>query len=134
MTDGERDLVVAQMAKARKKISVARTLVSAGHHDDAISRAYYAAFHAASAVLLSEGITVESHQALKTMFGLRFVKTGKIGREYGRWLTDLKDDRENGDYDIYTDFDEGDAEDAIAKAEAGDGRSHSRRYASTSDC
>lgn len=74
-------------------------------------------FHAASAVLFSEGITVESHSALKTMFGLHFIKTGKIDKKYGRWLNRLKDERENGDYDIFTSFDFGDAENDIKEAE-----------------
>jgi len=74
-------------------------------------------FHAASAVLLAEGITVDSHSALKTMFGLRLIKTEKIDQKYGRWLNRLKDERENGDYDIFTSFDREDAENSITEAE-----------------
>ena len=87
MTRNQREMISAQQAKAKEKLSVAMALLEGGHYDDAISRAYYAVFHAASAVLLSEGITVESHQSLKTMFGLHFVKAGKIDREYGKWLS-----------------------------------------------
>ena len=112
------EMISAQIAKAKEKLTAARSLAEASHNDDAISRAYYATFHAASAVLLSEGITVESHQALKTMFGLKFAQTGKIDRKYGKWLSRLKDERENGDYDIFTDFDAGDAGNAIKNAEA----------------
>jgi uncharacterized protein (UPF0332 family) len=74
-------------------------------------------FHAASAVLLAEGITVDSHSALKTMFGLRLIKTEKIDQKYGRWLNRLKDDRENGDYDIFTSFKHEDAQESINEAE-----------------
>jgi len=88
-----------------------------GFVDDAISRAYYSMFHAASAVLLAEGITVESHGALKTMFGLRFIKTEKIDKKYGRWLNKLKDERENGDYDIFTSFEREDAKEGVDEAE-----------------
>ena len=72
------DLITTQIEKSRKKLDAGKTLLREGFIDDAISRAYYSMFHAASAVLLSEGITVESHSALKTMFGLHFIKTGRI--------------------------------------------------------
>ncbi len=116
MKPGDREMIVAQMEKTDEKLRVAETLAKSDHVDDAISRAYYAAFHAASAALLSQGISVESHQALKTMFGVHFVRTGKIDKRYGRWLSRLKDDGENGDYDIFTAFDETDARNAISRA------------------
>ena len=111
------DLIIVQIDKSKEKLDAAKVLLREGFIDDAISRAYYSIFHAGSAVLLAEGITVDSHSALKTMFGLHLVKTGKIDRKYGRWLNRLKDERENGDYDIFTSFDRKDAEDGITEAE-----------------
>ena len=116
MNKNEDEMVVAQINKADEKLAAASALADAEYFDDAISRAYYAMFHGASAVLLTEGVTVESHQALKTMFGLRFIKTGKIERRFGRSLNKLKDDRENGDYDVFTDFTDSDARSAINDA------------------
>jgi uncharacterized protein (UPF0332 family) len=80
------DLIIVQIEKGKEKLGAAKALLREGFIDDAISRAYYCMFHAASAVLLAEGITVDSHSALKTMFGLHFIKTGKIDKKYGRWL------------------------------------------------
>lgn len=112
-----KDLIIIQIEKSNEKLKAAQVLLREGFVDDAISRAYYSMFHAASAVLFAEGITVESHSALKTMFGLHFVKTGKIDKKYGRSLNRLKDERENGDYDIFTSFDFKDAGDDIKEAE-----------------
>ena len=112
-----KDLIVIQIEKSNEKLKAARVLLKEGFADDAISRAYYSMFHAASAVLFAEGITVESHSALKTMFGLHFVKTGKIDKKYGRWLNKLKDERENGDYDIFTSFEREDAKEDINEVE-----------------
>lgn len=112
-----KELIKAQIEKSKEKLDAAKSLFKDGFVDDAISRAYYSMFHAASAVLFSEGITVESHSALKTMFGLRFANTGKIDKKFGRWLNKLKDERENGDYDIFTSFDIDDARTAIGEAE-----------------
>jgi len=112
-----KEMIKAQLEKSEDKLKAAKSLLKDGFFDDAISRAYYSIFHAASAVLLSKGITVESHSALKTIFGLRFIKSGKIERKFGRILSRLKDEWENGDYDIFTDFNSQDAEEAIKQAE-----------------
>lgn len=110
------DLIIVQIKKGKEKIDAAKVLLKEGFIDDAISRAYYCMFHAASAVLLAEGITVDSHSALKTMFGLHLIKTAKIDKKYGRWLNRLKDERENGDYDIFTSFNHEDAQESIDEA------------------
>lgn len=111
------ELIIGQIKKAEEKMSAAKSLHKDGFRDDSISRAYYVMFHAGSAALLSEDISVESHSALKDMFGLHLIMQGKIEKKYGRWLNKLKDERENGDYDIYTDFDKEDAESAIVQAD-----------------
>lgn len=110
------DMIKGQMEKSEAKLKAAKSLLKDGFYDDAISRAYYSIFHAASATLLSEGINVETHSALKTIFGLRLIKPGKIDRKFGRILSRLKDERENGDYDIFTDFNLQDAQEAIEQA------------------
>lgn len=111
------ELIRGQVRKAEEKLAASRSLRDDGFKDDSISRAYYAMYHAASAALLSEGIAVESHSALKDMFGLHLVLSGKMDKKFGRWLNRLKDERENGDYDIFTGFDQEDVDSAIAEAE-----------------
>ena len=68
-------------------------------------------------MLLSKGFKVNSHSALKTIFGLNFIKTGKIDKKYARYLSHLKDERENGDYDIFVIFDKEDAKRAMKEAQ-----------------
>lgn len=111
------ELIKSQIAKSHEKLEAAKSLAKEAFYDDAISRAYYSMFHAASAVLFSEGVTVGTHSALKTMFGLRFIVTGKIDKKFGRWLNEIKDERENGDYDIFTSFEDSDAKKAITEAD-----------------
>ena len=45
-----KQLIAAYMEKARQKLGVAERLRDSGDHEDAISRAYYAAFHAAQPI------------------------------------------------------------------------------------
>ena len=109
-------MTAIQIGRAREKIDAAGVLAAQGYADDAISRAYYAIYHAASAALLCLGVSVKTHDGLKTMFGLHLVKPGAIESDYARTLGRLKDDRENGDYDLYTTFEDRDAHEAIANA------------------
>ncbi len=77
MDSAQQELVRSYLAKAREKARVARELSSKGYWDDAVSRAYYAAFHAAQAALLTEGQRGDTHKGLVLLFGLLLVKTGK---------------------------------------------------------
>jgi uncharacterized protein (UPF0332 family) len=109
-------LIKAFLEKAKEKLGTAESLLDEGAYDDCVSRAYYAAFHAASAVLLTEGLSVDTHRGLINMFGLHFIKTGKFDKKFGRFLSNLKDDREAGDYEAFSTIDEVIAKKAIKEA------------------
>jgi len=111
------ELLRGYLEKGRGKLRVARDLVQRGEWDDAVSRACYAAFHAAQAALLTEGQRGETHQGVLTLFGLLLVKTGKLDRKWGRALANLKDDRETGDYEAMSWIDEETARRAVEEAE-----------------
>jgi uncharacterized protein (UPF0332 family) len=83
------ELVRGYILRARQKLAVAQELLHNHHCDDAVSRAYYAAFHAAQAALLTEGQKPESHKGVVTLFGLLLAKTGKVDKGYGRILANL---------------------------------------------
>jgi len=70
-------------------------LVSA---DDAASRAYYAAFHAASAAFALAGQTFTRHTALRAAVHRDWVKTGIWGVELGADFDALWELRDLGDY------------------------------------
>lgn len=111
-----KSLLKGYIDKAEEKLSMAETLFNNKGYDDAVSRAYYTAFHAAKAVLLTEGLTTEAHQGVVNLFGLHFVKTGKFDKKFGRMLVNLKDDREDGDYEIFSAIDKEIAEEAVNEA------------------
>jgi uncharacterized protein len=112
-----RELVKGHIEKANQKLAVARRLLDSGDYDDSVSRAYYAAFHGARALLVSAGQSPSTHQGVVTLFHLLFVKTGRIAREMAKCLTNLKDDRESVDYELFADYDEKDARNAVSEAE-----------------
>lgn len=110
-------LVQGYLAKSKEKLRVAQGLLQRGEYEDAISRAYYSVFHAAQAVLLTEGLTTSTHQGLVNLFGLHMVKTGKFANQFGKYLSNLKDDRENSDYEIYSGVDQETAKVGVKEAE-----------------
>ncbi|MCP9463073.1 MAG: HEPN domain-containing protein [Nitrospira sp.] len=117
MDKAQQELIRGYLAKAREKARVARDLYAKGEWDDAISRAYYAAYHAAQAALLTEGQRADIHKGVVTLFGLLLVKTGKLDKRWGKLLSNLKDDREAGDYDALSYLDEETARRAVREAD-----------------
>ncbi|MFN3480488.1 MAG: HEPN domain-containing protein, partial [Thermodesulfovibrionales bacterium] len=105
-----KELIKGYIEKAEKKLNVAEKLLKTEDYEDAVSRAYYAVYHATQALLLSEGERAETHKGVVTLFGLLFVKTGKFKKNLGKYLANLKDDRESGDYEIFSYIDKETAE------------------------
>jgi len=104
------------METAKDKIESAEILFKYRKYDDTVSRAYYAVFHCAQALLISIGIKAESHSGVRHLFGLHFIKNKKFAKKFGRYLRVLKDERENGDYGIFTLINKKDAKEAIKQA------------------
>ncbi len=52
-----------------------------------------------------------------TLFGLLLVRTGKLDKQWGKVLSNLKDDREAGDYDALSYVDEETARRAVREAD-----------------
>lgn len=111
-----KELIKAYIEKADKKLEVSKKLLKAEEYEDAVSRAYYAVYHATQALLLSEGEKAETHKGVITLFGLLFIKTGKLKKDLGKYLANLKDDRESGDYEVFSYVDKETAEVAIEEA------------------
>lgn len=115
-TDELTERVKAGLARAHDKLAVAKAVLAAGYPADAVSPAYYAVFHAAEAALLVEGDEPRSHEGLKSLFGLRFVKTGRLPEEMASILRELKDERESSDYSIFPAITAEEGERAVASA------------------
>lgn len=97
---------------------MARHLLEREEWDDAVSRAYYAAYHAGQAALVTEGQRAETPRGLITLFGLLLVRTGKFEKRWGKFLANLKDDRETSHYEALSWIDEVTARRAVKEAEA----------------
>jgi uncharacterized protein (UPF0332 family) len=86
--------------KARENIEIAGILLIDGYYDVVASRAYYAMFYVAKALLFSKGLSFSSHSAMIGAFGKEFSKTGVIDQLHHRHLMDAFEARQLGDYGI----------------------------------
>ena len=71
----------------------------------AVTRAYYAMFHAATAVLLARGIKRSSHRGMLSAFGEHVVKPGAIDRTFFQHLRDAFERRQQSDYEPMIEID-----------------------------
>jgi uncharacterized protein len=106
VTSDSGNLVDRELKRARHALQASRLLVDNHLFQDAVSRSYYAVYHAARAALLTIGQDADTHKAVRRLFGLYLVKTGKIERRFAKILVAEQEDRELGDYDIVTEIDE----------------------------
>lgn len=99
MADPNRDAVQEELRLAAEALNDAQVLL-AGDGSDAgiLNRLYYAAFHAAQAVLYDRGLDPSSHGQVRQLFGQHVVRTGTASRAEGRLLGTVYDYRWEADY------------------------------------
>ncbi len=109
--------ITANLQRAKQSIEAARELTAKEYFDFAASRAYYAAFYAACAALLHEGVESSKHSGVIAMVHQRFVKTGKLDKQQGKELNWLFELRSVGDYGVVIHVTKQDSERAARVAE-----------------
>ncbi len=84
--------------KAEQDIASARDNLKAGRLQNAVRDAYFACFHAFSAVLLSDGKTFRKHREVRAALHRDYIRTNKIEVEWGKHYNWLFDNRQKADY------------------------------------
>lgn len=107
-----------ELAKSRRLLEAAAYLRDGGFFEDAVSRAYYAVFHAGCALLASIGRTVRTHDGLRAAIGEHFIRPGKLAPRFARVLARVAADRNDADYNSVTTFATEDAEETLESARA----------------
>ena len=99
------EIVRYRIENAHRTMDEVSSHMANGFYNTAVNRMYYACYYAASAMLVAEHITTKSHDGVKQMFSLHFVKTGKVSMELGKSYSRLFDKRTKGDYNDLFDND-----------------------------
>jgi len=98
LDEDTRIIIAVRLEKAREDIATAHDLIALKRLRGAVNRAYYAIYHLATAVLLTQDIERSKHSGVQAAFGYYLVKPGLIEPEYGRILTSARKARETSDY------------------------------------
>ena len=117
MDEDTRIIIAVRLEKAREDIATAHDLIALKRLRGAVNRAYYAIYHLATAVLLTQDIERSKHSGVQSAFGHYLVKPGLIEPEYGRILTSARKARETSDYADRIELDEETAHRIVADAD-----------------
>ena len=109
--------IAANVERAEASLQAAKTLAQEGFYDFVASRAYYAAFYAATALLLCDELEFSKHSGVISAIHQYFIRTGRLDERYGKDLNWLFELRGIGDYGAMVHVSQRDAEKAISKAE-----------------
>lgn len=108
----------ALLRKSERAFAAAKMLLEADSLEAATSRAYYAWFYVAEALLLSEGLRFSSHGQVIAQYGLRFAKENVLDRRFHRTLDEAYGLCQYADYATAPDLDRGKISKLLQEGEA----------------
>ncbi len=111
--DDIKAIVYYRKQKAHQTLQEAEEMIQSAHWNLAIQRLYYAAFYMASALLIKNRITAQTHNGVVAQLGLHFISTGLLNKTEGRLYSRLLQNRITGDYNDFFDFTEEDAKELL---------------------
>jgi len=88
------------LKQAKENLGAVNELIALGYYGIAISRAYYAAFYSASAILTTEGLEFSKHSSLISAIGRDFIGKYGISKQHHHELTFLFKARQESDYEV----------------------------------
>ena len=115
--DNCRGNAVDESRRGDECLAEARYLLEGGFWNAAVSRAYYAAFHWAFALLMMKGLEPKTHRGVIQLLQLHYVETGAFSSTAAAALGELETYRELSDYNAKARFDEKRAAAEIQRAE-----------------
>ncbi|MDO4303736.1 MAG: HEPN domain-containing protein [Bacillota bacterium] len=97
----KKDVANYRLQIAKEDLDAAHVLLETESYRGANNRAYYAIFHAVSAVLALEGIAFKRHKDTLAYFNKNYVAAGLLPREIGRKIVKAEEIRHASDYDTF---------------------------------
>lgn len=113
----EQKQVAIQLLVEKSDRNLQQAIVNAefGYWDLVANRLYYSIFHIVTALLMKDGIKVQTHKGTSSQFGRYYVLTGKFDKEDGSLYSRLQTMREKADYQNIFNLDAADGEKLIAQ-------------------
>lgn len=104
--ENREDYIKYRFHRSEESLEEAILLANNGSWNAVVNRLYYSCFYAVIALLLEKDIETQSHNGVRTQFGLHFIKTGIIEKKHGQLFSKLFDYRQKGDYGDLFDYEE----------------------------
>lgn len=92
--------IILLLNKSDEFLADAFVLLQNNGFSSTVSRSYYAMFHAAQAMLLTENVVAHTHKGVVLNFSHIFVKSGRFDLLLGKSFAKIQDKREQSDYEI----------------------------------
>src|SRR3972149_11523805 len=95
---GKRELAEAEILVAEEKLMAFMDDYKGKRWSNATVNLYFACEHSVKALLAGVGIEAKSHEGLKILFSMHFIKSEAIHPKIGRYLGNLYDRRITAEY------------------------------------
>ena len=117
--DNRRKNISIELRESGGRMNAARRLAAdPDTRKDAVGRAYYAAFHAVRAALLTRGLEPKSHRGVRETFRAQFTGPDMLPIDLAAALDRLESARMGADYAAGRDFSDDETNRLLADAEA----------------
>lgn len=95
---GKNELAEAELSVAQEKLLAFKDDYKAKRWGNATVNLFFALEHTIKSLLASAGMEAKSHEGVKILFSIHFIKTGSIHPKVGRYLGNLYDRRVTAEY------------------------------------
>ncbi len=103
--DNERQqAILYNLERANGTLNDAILLATNSSCNSCANRLYYAAFYATTALLIKNDLYSKTHSGTKNLFNQYFIKTGIIEELKGYFYNELFDNKQEGDYATFSNY------------------------------
>jgi uncharacterized protein (UPF0332 family) len=114
----EQNIIDYWIEKADFDIASARDNLLAERLPNAVRDAYFACFHAFSAVLFKDGESLKKHREVRSALHRDYIRTNKIKVAWGKHYDWLFDNRQKADYRPLVEFDPDQVREIVEQSQA----------------
>jgi len=112
-----RNLVKYRLKRARETLLDAQKYFKDATLNSTVNRIYYAMFYAVNGLLISKELSSSKHSGVRALFNKEFINKGTVEKNWGKFYSEMFNNRQEGDYADYTEFKREDVEKWLSKAE-----------------
>ena len=114
--ENKKIIINHRMTKAKNTLHEVSQLLNFGFYNNAVHRIYYACFYCVTALLLQKDVKTKSHKGVRQMFGLHFIETGKMAKNWRRIFFRPVQQKISSDYEDFAEFQKDTVEELHANA------------------